>query len=670
MRFDSYRFGASLRSASALLALALIAQSLCPVSHTPARADSSDAFTDISIEIPELANKGEIEQAVALAERYVERARSTSGEESLEYATAITWLGWLYKKQQRYTEAEPLLKRALEIREEAFGPVHPLVATSLNNLVGLYQAQGREAEAAPLMARVEAIHAKAVGISMLEALPREIQTLQSKGEDGEAARLAEHYVALAKERYGVDQPGLVPALLAAAALYEQQTKLVKAEKLLKQALEIRIAAFGPRSPEVADSAEALGLLDQKAGRFKEAERSLKRALSIRKAVYGPRNEKTIATMDALAAVYRAAGDTAEAERLSDKARKLGRQVQRRYAFSREEPSYAVVKIFYATDRKNTGAKDPAAVYGGDRGPLAFGVATVSIPRDHRMGALETASIWRLEWCNDPDRFVVLLSVDEVDKAKFFEDVADRVKKSAGKSAFIFVHGYNVAFVDAARRTAQVTYDLGFDGAPVLYSWPSQASYASYKVDETNAEWSRLDFKNFLKDFAEQSDAENIYLVAHSMGTRVLTGALKELVLEDPSMRDRFDEIILAAPDIDADTFKRDIAPRILAGEGGTTLYASSGDYALMASKTFAGYPRAGDTAEGVMIAPGVDTIDASAIRTDFVGHSYYGDSDSVLGDLRDLILHRKPPEKRSRLSPVKTDDGRYWTFSQGQAPAQ
>ncbi len=115
-----------------------------------------------------------------------------------------------------------------------------------------------------------------------------------------------------------------------------------------------------------------------------------------------------------------------------------------------------------------------------------------------------------------------------------------------------------------------------------------------------------------------------------MGTRVLTGALKELILEDPSARGKFDEIILAAPDIDAQTFKRDIAPTILAGEGGTTLYASSGDDALLASKTFAGYPRAGDTTEGVTVVPGMDTIDASAIRTDFVGHSYYADSDSVI----------------------------------------
>jgi hypothetical protein len=83
----------------------------------------------------------------------------------------------------------------------------------------------------------------------------------------------------------------------------------------------------------------------------------------------------------------------------------------------------------------------------------------------------------------------------------------------------------------------------------------------------------------------------------------------------------------------------------------------------MASKSFAGYPRAGDTADGVTIAPGVDTIDASSVRTDFVGHSYYADSDSVLGDLRDLILLGKRPDKRSRLAPAETDSGQYWVFT-------
>jgi esterase/lipase superfamily enzyme len=280
-----------------------------------------------------------------------------------------------------------------------------------------------------------------------------------------------------------------------------------------------------------------------------------------------------------------------------------------------------------------------------------------------MGELETPSIWRLEFSNDPENFVVLLSVGEADPASFYKDVAARVRASPGKLAFIFVHGYNVTFDDAARRTAQLAYDLGFDGAPVFYSWPSQARYASYKVDETNAEWAVVDFKNFLEQFAKQSQADSIFLIAHSMGSRVLAGALKELVAEDPTLRPKFKEIIFAAPDIDADTFRRDIAPRIFSPTRSATMYASSGDYALLASKKFAGYRRAGDAGGGVTVAPGLDTIDASGIRTDFIGHSYFGDSTSVLGDLRDLILLRKRPEQRSRLSPLMTGPSRYWAFS-------
>ena len=41
-----------------------------------------------------------------------------------------------------------------------------------------------------------------------------------------------------------------------------------------------------------------------------------------------------------------------------------------------------------------------------------------------------------------------------------------------KQVFVFVHGFNVSFENALRRTAQIAYDLNFDGAPFLFSWPS------------------------------------------------------------------------------------------------------------------------------------------------------------------------------------------------------
>ena len=37
----------------------------------------------------------------------------------------------------RFDEAEPLMRRALDIDEAAYGPDHPRVATGLNNLASL-----------------------------------------------------------------------------------------------------------------------------------------------------------------------------------------------------------------------------------------------------------------------------------------------------------------------------------------------------------------------------------------------------------------------------------------------------------------------------------------------------------------------------------------------------
>jgi tetratricopeptide (TPR) repeat protein len=69
---------------------------------------------------------------------------------------------YLYERG-RYQEAEPLLQRALAIREQALGPQHPDVAHSLNDLAELYRAQGKYAEAEPLYQRALAIREQALG---------------------------------------------------------------------------------------------------------------------------------------------------------------------------------------------------------------------------------------------------------------------------------------------------------------------------------------------------------------------------------------------------------------------------------------------------------------------------------------------------------------------------
>lgn len=328
----------------------------------------------------------------------------------------------------------------------------------------------------------------------------------------------------------------------------------------------------------------------------------------------------------------------------------------------ENAPYQTVRVFYATDRDNTGRSDPGDVYGVRRSTMQYGICDVSIPRDHRMGELEAPSLWRLEWNENPERHVVLMKVEKQDEDIFFGDIRRRVRQSGDKSAFIFVHGYNTTFEHAARRTAQMTYDLGFEGAPVFYSWPSQGTTSGYTVDENNIVWTEPHLKRFVKDFVKRSNADKIFLVAHSMGTRALSNAVADLAQEDPSVRDKIEAVILAAPDIDADVFKTQILPRMNGATKNLTLYASSRDNALLASKRIHGYPRAGDAGDGLVIADGLDTIDASDVDTSLIGHSYFAEAKSIISDLYAILTEGRRARDRTTLKPVKGSSGTYWRF--------
>lgn len=313
-------------------------------------------------------------------------------------------------------------------------------------------------------------------------------------------------------------------------------------------------------------------------------------------------------------------------------------------------------------------RGPGRVYGGERGELEMGMCQVSIPKRHEVGEVERPSIFRLELQEDPTKHVVLLNVQPEPADRFMEALKARVAGSPEQEAFVFVHGYNVTFEAAAQRTAQMAFDLKFPGAPIFYSWPSQGKLLDYTVDETNVVWTVPHLKEFLVNIAQRSGARSVHLIAHSMGNRALTSALQTLSYEMKGTPPLFREVILTAPDIDADVFRRDIAPAIVQTAHRVTLYASSNDEALVMSKKVHGYPRAGDSGSGLVILPGIDTIDVSSVDTSLLGHSYYGSNGTVLADLLDLLHDSKPPLQRRWLRPIQLGSLLYWAFVGRQNP--
>lgn len=325
-----------------------------------------------------------------------------------------------------------------------------------------------------------------------------------------------------------------------------------------------------------------------------------------------------------------------------------------------------IPVSFATDRNDTKNSDLNERFGGKRSELQYGRIVVSIPYTHTLGEIERPSYWRLEFSEDPSKHIMMQSLKKQNKDDFFKQMKERIAKN-GKSTFLFVHGYNVSFADAAFRTAQITFDLRFSGESVFYSWPSQGSTTSYTVDEANIEWSTYNMKNFLKDYLTKTEAKNIYLVAHSMGNRGLTKALIELMNEQPELKSKITEIILAAPDIDADVFKRDIGPKMISKIGKPiTLYVSSDDLALLASKKVHGNHRAGEAGAQIVVLKGIETIDASGQDSSFLSHSYFATTSNLIKDIFDLMKSGKRATDRETLERVSKANLQYWKVKKGQ----
>ena len=149
----------------------------------------------------------------------------------------------LYYKQDRYSEAEPLNKRSLAIREKALGPDHPAVGTSLNNLAALYFKQGRYADAEPLFRRSLAIWERALRPhhpNIANSLNHLTELYWSQGRYADALPLVQELVASGRA---------VPASVLPALLGGERNKLISTETALDDSLK----CYRPATPRLETS---------------------------------------------------------------------------------------------------------------------------------------------------------------------------------------------------------------------------------------------------------------------------------------------------------------------------------------------------------------------------------------------------------------------------------
>jgi len=467
-----------------------------------------------------------------------------------------------------------------------------------------------------------------------------------------------------------DSTGLVELLRNLGDYSAQVNQDGAAADYYGRALALQESALGPQNPDLVPTLTALAELRVKGKRYADAATLELRILDIERQAYGEHHETVSATLTKLREIYRLAGDTAgvarmDAQLLQAATVQRGLGKTRRY---KQNQGFATVRVFYGTNRAPSGDLKPVLYYGKARGDLQYGYLDVTIPQVHKEAALETQPRWTeviLDAGEARRRYVLLEKITPLAKDAFITALQLQVKASPSKDVFIFVHGFNNTFEDAARRAAQLTYDLDFDGTPLLYSWPSQGSATAYAVDEAAVGISGRKMAEFLETVVNQSGAARVHILAHSMGNRALLEALQTyLAKRAPDNRQHiFGQIVFTAPDVDRDYFTDAIEPLRSAADR-ITLYASNNDYALRSSQFLHGAPRAGTAGDVIIRLAGLDTIDMSGVPADSLGHSYFAANAGAIFDIFRLLWRGDPPPQRCGMSDRKVSGPlAVWVFN-------
>jgi CHAT domain-containing protein/Tfp pilus assembly protein PilF len=232
-------------------------------------------------------------------------------------AATVESQGLYYQKIARYADAEPLLKKALDMSEKAIGDCFD-TAAGMNNLADLYWLTGRYSEAESLYKRALEMWKVKFG----EGHPKIARCLASianilalMGRNEEAESLYKQALDINMSRLGKNCPEVAIDLNNLAVVYMNLGRNAEAEKLFRQSLAIFESTLGRDHPEAANTCGHIADICMRTGRYDEAESLYKRAIQIYQLKLGKDHPKSAQSMNRLGVYYDSMGRYAEAEQL-------------------------------------------------------------------------------------------------------------------------------------------------------------------------------------------------------------------------------------------------------------------------------------------------------------------------------------------------------------------
>ncbi|MDH3456620.1 MAG: serine/threonine-protein kinase [Gemmatimonadota bacterium] len=289
-----------------------LADSLYRAALAMRRSTLGDRHPDVAVSLMGVGlvhkDAGEFEEAEeafreALAIR--ERAPADTGQ------LAEVWdaLGTLYWVQDRYEEAEPLLRQALAARRSFHGSESGLVASSMNNLAALLDDVGQYDEAESLYREARALlQERAPGSTQLAKITANLAFLLDvrRAQYDEAETLYREALEMHELLFGHDNVNVaLDRYLLAGLLCEVRGEPAQGATLLEEAIPV----FERQEQHYygAVTRSMLGVCLTRLGRYAEAQSELQQALRMLEVDPEPDDARTKQTRERLVKLYEAWG---------------------------------------------------------------------------------------------------------------------------------------------------------------------------------------------------------------------------------------------------------------------------------------------------------------------------------------------------------------------------